>query len=409
MWLATFASAWFPDWVIGVLLAFGGCTLSNFGINMFKLAHMRIDEEAEARRVHEEWTSSASSSVSKGPEPPAPPAQRSLTCHPIWLLGAICVGLGAILDLVSFAFASVSLLAPLGAMTLVLNLFMAPLFLKEKLTMYDVTCTMIILAGTIVALCFGNKSNTSYSLQQLLALYSETAFLIYVGVFLLVLVVSFFYQMRALHRLDNPDKYSEDVIAREHRYVLLYYPTLAGVFGAHSVLGAKSAIEMIKSSISGRSPDDIKSFLFIVFILVCVVAIYLQCYFLNKGLARADALLVVPIYQVAWVLMNTILGMIYFRDWFTMTNTQVGVFCLGVVITLVGVYLLSLREKAPVSSFAKAASSVNTDGEAASMDHVHTPRSERGGEASAVDKIRDAIVTMPSDHDEAPLLDAKSK
>jgi uncharacterized membrane protein len=399
---------------------------------MFKLAHMRIDEEAEARRVHEEWTSSASSSVSKGPEPPAPPAQRSLTCHPIWLLGAICVGLGAILDLVSFAFASVSLLAPLGAMTLVLNLFMAPLFLKEKLTMYDVTCTMIILAGTIVALCFGNKSNTSYSLQQLLALYSETAFLIYVGVFLLVLVVSFFYQMRALHRLDNPDKYSEDVIAREHRfalalhivlltflllipyslycsYVLLYYPTLAGVFGAHSVLGAKSAIEMIKSSISGRSPDDIKSFLFIVFILVCVVAIYLQCYFLNKGLARADALLVVPIYQVAWVLMNTILGMIYFRDWFTMTNTQVGVFCLGVVITLVGVYLLSLREKAPVSSFAKAASSVNTDGEAASMDHVHTPRSERGGEASAVDKIRDAIVTMPSDHDEAPLLDAKSK
>ena len=22
---------WFPDWAIGVLLAFGGCTLSNFG------------------------------------------------------------------------------------------------------------------------------------------------------------------------------------------------------------------------------------------------------------------------------------------------------------------------------------------------------------------------------------------
>jgi hypothetical protein len=26
---------WFPDWVIGVLLAFGGCTLSNFGTSFW--------------------------------------------------------------------------------------------------------------------------------------------------------------------------------------------------------------------------------------------------------------------------------------------------------------------------------------------------------------------------------------
>ena len=197
--------------------------------------------------------------------------------------------------------------------------------------------------------------------------------------------------------------------------MLLYYPTLAGVFGAHSVLGAKSAIEMIKGNISGRSPDDIKSALFVVFILVCVVAIYLQCYFLNKGLSRADALLVVPIYQVAWVMMNTVLGMIYFRDWFTMTNTQVGIFCLGVVITLFGVYLLSLREKTPVAAFARAATTVDAnddDAEPAALEAVHTPRTSD----DAAEKIRDAFaVPVPAAgagagaeaSDRAPLLEAK--
>lgn len=203
------------------------------------------------------------------------------------------------------------------------------------------------------------------------------------------------------------------------RYVLLYYPTLAGVFGAHSVLGAKSAIEMVKGNISGRSPDDIKSALFVVFILVCVVAIYLQCYFLNKGLSRADALLVVPIYQVAWVLMNTVLGMIYFRDWFTMTNTQVGIFSLGVVITLFGVYMLSLREKTPVAAFARAATTVDaaddvddTDAEPAALEAVDTPRTagDVGGTDGAAEKIRDAFavpVAGGEAGDRAPLLEAK--
>jgi uncharacterized membrane protein len=379
---------------------------------MFKLAHIRQSEDEAARREASEWaadsaaaasasSSSSSPSSTDAAPPAASPEERSLVCHPIWLLGAICVGLGAILDLVSFAFASVSLLAPLGAMTLVLNLFMAPLFLKEKLTMYDVNCTLVILAGTIVAICFGNKNNTSYSLEQLIDLYKQTAFLVYVGVFFALLGVSVYFQFRALHRLEHPGDFTEDVLLREHRYVLVYYPSLAGIFGAHSVLGAKSAIEMAKSSISGRSSSDVKSPLFVVFLLVCVVAIYLQCFFLNKGLARGDALFIVPVYQVAWVLMNTVLGMIYFRDWFLMTNLQIGLFCMGVVITLVGVYLLSLREKAPIvtSAFAQSASSVNSGAgsgaEAAPLGRVTSPRKGASSdEHEVVDNMKAAIVNV---------------
>jgi hypothetical protein len=159
---------------------------------------------------------------------------------------------------------------------------------------------------------------------------------------------------------------------------------------------AKSVIEMVKSAASGRSPGDVKSALFFIFLFGAFFAIYLQCYFLNKGLARGDALFIVPVYQVAWVLMNTLLGMIYFRDYIQMSALAIGLFCVGVSVTLLGVYLLSLREKAPMvgQSLAKQVDSASSgDGSDASEGAVS---SANKAEALAVDKII-TIVSPPAD------------
>lgn len=40
----------------------------------------------------------------------------------VWLAGLVCVILGSILDLLSYCFAEMSLLAPIGALTLVVNM-----------------------------------------------------------------------------------------------------------------------------------------------------------------------------------------------------------------------------------------------------------------------------------------------
>lgn len=65
---------------------------------------------------------------------------------------------------------------------------------------------------------------------------------------------------------------------------------------------------------------------------------------LNAGLKYADALFVVPVYQVCWVIMNCIVGMTYFQDFRTMSPVQIFAFVMGVIITLVGVRCLSQRE-----------------------------------------------------------------
>lgn len=100
---------------------------------MFKLAHIRMAEEEARQKEIEEWghdvdvdgkPSDVTLTLEQEEAKKAALESKtsSVVCHPVWILGASCVILGSILDLVSFAFASVSLLAPLGALTLVLNM-----------------------------------------------------------------------------------------------------------------------------------------------------------------------------------------------------------------------------------------------------------------------------------------------
>jgi len=78
-----------PECVIGVALSLGGCTLSNFGANLQKMCHVKIAAEDPARKYY---------------------------LQPLWVAGLCSFVAGSIADLVSFAFATLSLLAPLGAM-----------------------------------------------------------------------------------------------------------------------------------------------------------------------------------------------------------------------------------------------------------------------------------------------------
>eukprot|EP00455_Lapot_gusevi_P011472 TRINITY_DN15280_c0_g3_i3.p2 TRINITY_DN15280_c0_g3~~TRINITY_DN15280_c0_g3_i3.p2 ORF type:complete len:192 (-),score=72.12 TRINITY_DN15280_c0_g3_i3:53-628(-) len=103
-------------------------------------------------------------------------------------------------------------------------------------------------------------------------------------------------------------------------------------------------MELGKMAATGGK-NDLGSPIFYLLLFCMSVSLYFQIFLLNKGLERGDALFIVPVYQVAWVFMNTILGMIYFRDYWAMTNIELILFCLGVVITLSGIYLLSLRTR----------------------------------------------------------------
>ena len=61
--------------------------------------------------------------------------------------------------------------APLAASTLVINIVQAPCVVGEKPSRLDVTCTIVIAVGCILAVAFADHNTATYSLQEMLELW----------------------------------------------------------------------------------------------------------------------------------------------------------------------------------------------------------------------------------------------
>lgn len=61
------------------------------------------------------------------------------------------------------------------------------------------------------------------------------------------------------------------------------------------------------------------------------------------GRIRFDALYIVPVFQSFWILISVLAGLVFFGEYAEMDDTQVAMFPVGIVLTVIGVYFLSLR------------------------------------------------------------------
>merc|ERR1719253_1716548 len=104
-----------------------------------------------------------------------------LTCWDtlIWMGGLAMMICGAILDFVAFGFAAQSLIAPLGSVTLICNVILAPLMLGEKVKASDWVASIVIATGCTVAIAFGDHDTKTYKFDDLMELYHSAAVIAY--------------------------------------------------------------------------------------------------------------------------------------------------------------------------------------------------------------------------------------
>lgn len=297
-------------WVAGFTIALVFSILNSVGINLQKLS----------------MTRNHTADVKKG-----------TFSQPLWVLGFGLVVLGSLLDFVAFGMAPQTLLAPLAALSLVWNMFIAPIFHKETVTRQNIIATGIIFFGVTLTVIFAGHSTPSYELDDLIRLYKQPAMYAY-----MILIVLFLSSMLYFARW----------IERTHTYEgglfhIVCYGGVAGTFGGQSVLLAKSTVELLKTAIWGQSGGYMFT-QFASYCIVCGLAICLafQVHYLNCGLARFDALVVIPVYQSFWILMSVLGGIMYFEEYVTMTPTQAFMFTVGGCITIGGIiYLLRSRNR----------------------------------------------------------------
>lgn len=256
---------------------------------------------------------------------------KRTTCRqPLWVIGFTLICLGSILDFVAFGMAPQTLLAPLAALTLVWNMFIAPIFHKEKVTRQNIIATIIIFIGVTITVIYAGHSTPEYDLEDLITLYKAPvmhAYLTFILFFLLVLIIS-------VRTIESSSVHQGGL------YHIVCYGGIAGTFGGQSVLLAKSTVELVKSALWGDGSEAfsrIETYIIITGMAVCLLS---QISVLNGGLKRFDALVMVPVYQSFWILTSVLGGIMYFQEYKSMTRIQTCMFPVGGGITLLGIFYL---------------------------------------------------------------------
>ena len=301
-------------WIVAVLLALAGCTINNLGSNIQKLSFRFGDEK-----------------------------NRNARCIGVWASGFVMQIFGAVLDLVALKYGDQSLVAPIAALALVANIGFARCIHGEDLSCLDGLFMCVIFIGCVVCTISAGKHSCPISRAEIwVRLSSFEYFWGYAIIIAVIMGVLGILQGLAerFEKKHGPDSPEYLRLAKVHR---VGYPIMGGVIGAQGVLLGNMGVTLFSEAFEGTGGEwqAWEVVLFILFGLICLLFIFLQVAFLNKGLARWDAMLEVPIMQSLWIVFCIIGGGVFFEEFGSFEFWQFFVFPLGVCITILGVALLA--------------------------------------------------------------------
>ena len=98
---------------------------------------------------------------------------------PLWWFALCLIISDAFIDMATFGMAPQSLLAPLGAASLVWNTLLAPCLLGERLGKIELLGTFIIIVGATLAVAFSNHETPTYTMPDIHDLWSAPLMICY--------------------------------------------------------------------------------------------------------------------------------------------------------------------------------------------------------------------------------------
>lgn len=295
---------WLAGFIISVIFSF----LAALGINLQKYS-LRVHEQSRSGR----------------------PAFK----QPYWLMGFMLIAMGSLLDFVAFGLAPQTFLAPLAALSLVWNMMLAPRFHRaERVTRRNIVATGVITFGVTSTVIFSAHATPTYQLDDLMFLADQPVTWMYA----IAVVLSLSVMRWGAHRIEASGRTGSML----H---IVCYGGLGGTFGGQSVLLAKCTVELVKSALFADG-DAFQHVATYVLASSMAVTLLLQLHYLNAGLRRFDALLMVPTYQAFWIMASILGGMMFFEEYHEFTTKDWGMFLFGTAVTIAGIGVLLTEQRA---------------------------------------------------------------
>ncbi|KAI8541219.1 hypothetical protein RHMOL_Rhmol08G0045300 [Rhododendron molle] len=278
-----------------------------------------------------------------------------------WRVGILFFAVGNCLNFVSFGYAAQSLLAALGSVQFVSNIAFAYFVLSKTVTIKVLVATAFIVLGNIFLVSFGNHQSPVYTPEELAEKYSNIMFLLYCLILVLVVALHHSVYRRGELLLAVP---GHDLKPYWRMLLPFSYAIVSGAVGSCSVLFAKSLSNLLRLSMS--SSYQLHSWFTYSMLLLFLSTAGFWMARLNEGLSLFDAILIVPMFQIAWTFFSICTGFVYFQEYQVFGALRTTMFIIGMIFVFIGISLLApdeakggeVKDGALVSV---ASSSISTD------------------------------------------------
>ena len=283
-----------PDESIGLGLAMALCgnLITTLGLNVQRYAHTKAQPGA------------------------------AYTGSRLWWLGVTLMVLGEVGNFMAYGFAPATLVAPMGAVSVVANAAVASLLLSEEFRRRDLSGSFLIISGGVGLVYFSPQQEKQLNSATLMAYIFSDIFFMYSGILMLLLVL-----MMSLHKRW----------AREWVVVDL---TLCAILGSWTVMATKGLSVSVRMTMLGEE-NAFSSWITYALLAVMLVTAMYQVKFLNQAMAHFGTSQVVPVYYVLFTLASVLGGIIMYREFTTMLPGQIVAFFGSICVTFLGVYLVT--------------------------------------------------------------------
>ncbi|NXX59434.1 NPAL3 protein, partial [Scopus umbretta] len=295
--------------LIGALLAIFGHLIISIALNLQKYSHIRLAGSKDPRAYFKTKT---------------------------WWCGLFLLVLGELGVFSSYAFAPLSLIVPLSAVSVIASAIIGIIFIKEKWKPKDflrryvlsfVGCGLAIV-GTYLLITFGPNSHEKMTGENITRHLVSWPFLLYMLVEIIVFCLLLYF-------------YKE----KNANYIVVIL-LLVALLGSMTVVTVKAVAGMIVVSIQGNLQLDYPIFYIM---LVCMIATAIfQATFLAQASQLYDSS---QIASIGYILSTTVAitaGATFYLDFTGEDVLHICMFALGCLIAFLGVFLITRNRKKSV-------------------------------------------------------------
>ncbi|KAH8695040.1 hypothetical protein BGW36DRAFT_428933 [Talaromyces proteolyticus] len=312
---------------VGVLVGLISTSLQAIGLTLQRKSHLLEDEKSpyELRR---------------------PPYKRRR-----WQLGMLMFVVANIVgSTIQITTLPLPVLSTLQSSGLVFNTISATLILGEPFTKYSFLGTALVCIGAVLIATFGAVGEPAHTLDQLLELLHRRPFIAWMVVTGLI-VVFVLAGSRLIKTLSSPNNFKSRFIklngalitpSRGKFYRGLAFGFCSGVLSAHTLLLAKSAVELLVRTVVDHVNQFNRWQSWLILIgMVCLALT--QLYYMHRGLKLCSTSVLYPFVFCVYNIIAILDGLIYFRQASQLAGFHAGLIALGTIVLLGGVLCLSWR------------------------------------------------------------------